>query len=125
RGDIGALVMDVKVWHALVHRPDNRAAFAGLLSSMQGRLPGHDEPQDCHHHQHMSRLGVTEDTALTTIRAEHRHAPAPSMSQSLAPHIHLPPWHHTCSNLPKLNTVVPWIGGHCLTRFQYPMADFQ
>jgi hypothetical protein len=40
-------------------------------------------------------------------------------------HIHLPPWHQTCSNLPKLYTVVPWIGGHCCTRFQYAMADFQ
>ena len=40
-------------------------------------------------------------------------------------YIHRPVWHHTCSNLPKLNTVVPWIGGHCFTRFQYAMADFQ
>src|SRR5262249_31689301 len=32
RGDIGALVVNVKVRHALVHRPDNGPAFAGLLS---------------------------------------------------------------------------------------------
>ena len=46
-------------------------------------------------------------------------------SDTITAHIHLPPWHHTCSNLPKLYTVVPWIGGHCCTRFQYAMADFQ
>ena len=33
-------------------------------------------------------------------------------------HIHFPPRHHTCSNLPKLKTVVPCSGGQCCTRFQ-------
>jgi hypothetical protein len=46
-------------------------------------------------------------------------------SDTITAHIHLPPWHHTRSNLPKLYTVVPCIGGHCCTRFQYAMADFQ
>ena len=46
-------------------------------------------------------------------------------SDTITAHIHLPAWHHTCSNLPKLYTVVPWIGGQCCTRFQYAMADFQ
>jgi hypothetical protein len=46
-------------------------------------------------------------------------------SLPIGAYIHLPVWHHTCSNLPKLNTVVPAIGGHCFTRFQYPIADFQ
>src|SRR4029450_8165776 len=51
-----------------------------------------------------------------------RHSRASSLP--ICAYIHLPPWHHTCSNLPKLYTVVPWREGHCCTRFQYRMADF-
>src|ERR1043166_7947455 len=118
--------MNVKVRHALVHRPDNCAALARLLSGIQGGLQGHDEPEYDRQHQRAPRtLCVMEDTLLIALRGKNTHAQSPSMSVAIEHHIHLPLWHHTCSNLPKLNTVVPWIGGHCFTRFQYPIADFQ
>jgi hypothetical protein len=36
--------MDIKVRHTFVHRPENSAAFDGLISGMQGDMQGQDEP---------------------------------------------------------------------------------
>jgi hypothetical protein len=95
-----------------------------------------------HHHLPVNRGGIASAaaewrraTAMASARVmagrlvleglPNRRRLSRASSVSAVVHIHLPPWHQTCSNLPKLNTVVPWIAGHCFTRFQYPMADFQ
>ena len=50
RGDIGALVMNVKVRHALMYRPDNGPASVERLSRNHACLIGQDERP--YHQQH-------------------------------------------------------------------------
>jgi hypothetical protein len=45
REDIGALSVDVKVWHALMHGPDNGPASIGLLSSVYRSLSAQSATQ--------------------------------------------------------------------------------
>ena len=127
RGDIGALVMDIKVGMPSCTAQTIVPPLLGCSAASRGACKATTSPNTTTSTSvRPERPALRRDTSLTDAEGETYACTISFQCQvGIAHHIHLPPWHHTCSNLPKLNTVVPWIGGHCFTRFQYAMADFQ